>query len=133
MNIRKYTDKDYEMICSWWKFHGEPIPPEELISQFTYILEAPIDKPWLCLSLITFNTPWVAWSAGLVSNPDIRAHGRKEAVKLLWDHVADLAKKMGYKNLLCIAPCESLEKRYAELGFVATKRNQTFMVKSLGE
>jgi hypothetical protein len=40
---------------------------------------------------------------------------------------------MGYKNLLCIAPRESLEKRYMELGFVPTTRNQTFMVKELNK
>lgn len=133
MNIRQYTDSDYSEVCNWWQYHGEPVPPKELISEHTYILEEPHGKPWLCLSLITFNTPWIAWSAGLVSNPDLNCYGRKEAVRDLWDYVANVAKSMGYKNLLCIAPCEALEKRYEQLGFVPTKKNQTFMVRALGE
>lgn len=132
MNIRLFMNKDYEEVCRWWHQHGEPVPPRSLISDYTYILENKDGTPWVCLSLIAFNTPHIAWSAGLVSNPDIPKEGRKAAVKMLWDHVAEQARKMGYNNLLCIAPNKALEKRYQELGFEVTKTNQTFLVKSLG-
>ena len=131
--IRKYTKEDYKTICNWWESHNEPIPPMSLVSEHTYILENSEGTPWICLSLIAFNTPWIAWSAGLVSNPSVDKAGRKEAVKELWDYIANVAKDMGYTNLLCIAPNEALEKRYEELGFVVTKRNQTFMIKRIGE
>ncbi len=129
--IRPYTERDYPIVCDWWEFHGEPIPPKELIPTSTYILEKD-GLPWVCLSLVMFNTPWIAWSCGLVSNPHISSEGRQDAVRDLWDHVAQIARLMGYKNLLCIAPNEQLEKRYEELGFKVTKKNQTFMVKELG-
>jgi hypothetical protein len=83
-NIRKYnSETDYEMICIWWGIHDEPIPPPELMTEYTYILENKEGIPWVSLSLMTFNTKWIAWSYGLVSNPDIAPEGRKEAVKQL--------------------------------------------------
>jgi len=132
MKIRLFTADDYNEVCSWWMSHNEPVPPKELISDYTYILETADGVPWICLSLITFNVPWIAWSAGLVSNPKVGSPGRKAAVKTLWDYVADMAKSMGYQNLLCVAPNEKLEARYKDLGFKVTKQNQTFLVKELG-
>ena len=132
MKIRAFRNDDYKDVCRWWVAAGEPIPPRELIPALTYILETEDGVPWVCLSLITFNTLFISWSCGLVSNPEVPKKGRKEAVRQLWDHVAMIAKSAGYKNLLCIAPSEKLEKRYQELGFVPTKRNQTFMVRELG-
>lgn len=129
--IRLFKDSDYKEICQWWQAAGEPVPPRNLIAPKTYILENSVGIPWICLSLIEFSTPHIAWSAGLVSNPSLTKEGRKAAVKELWDYVAATAKELGYANLLCIAPNERLEKRYAELGFIPTYRNQTFMVKPL--
>lgn len=132
LSIRFYRDSDYEEVARWWSEHKEPVPPKDLIPQTTWIKETEDGRPWVCLSLITFNTPHIAWSAGAVSNPDVDRHGRKEAVQKLWEHVAEFTKRMGYKNLLCIAPNKKLEDRYKDLGFVPTKYNQTFMVKELG-
>lgn len=133
MVVRLFKNEDYDEVSGWWKAHNEPVPPRELIPESTYIVETSDGRPWVCLSLIEFNTPWIAWSAGLVSNPEVDYHGRKEAVKELWDTVANVAKAKGYKNLLCIAPNKKLENRYKDLGFEVTKINQTFMVKELGE
>lgn len=123
--------RDYNEVCRWWAEAGEPRPPLEIIPRTTFILENNVSAPWICLSLIQFNVSQVAWSAGLVSNPDLPREGRKEAVKQLWDFVAGYAKNLGYKSLMCVAPRESLEKRYKEMGFMPTYRNQTFMVREL--
>ena len=132
LKIRKFKEGDYELVCGWWKHRGEPIPPLELVSRNTYILENEAGTPWVCLTLIGFSTPWIAWSAGLVSNPELPKEGRKEAVKALWDFVADAASDLGYQNLLCMAPNEKLEARYKDLGFTVTKKNMTLLVRELG-
>lgn len=128
--IRKYTINDYIMLCDWWSLSKEPMPPIDLLPEETWILENKDGIPWVCLSLMTFPVPCMAWSMGLVSNPELK-EGRKEAVQELWDFIADKAKYLGYKNLFCIAPNEALENRYKEIGFMPTLKNVTLMIKSL--
>lgn len=131
MKIRNFTEKDLSLICSWWNAAGEPIPEQlEYFPPDTYILENEHGVPWVCLSLVPLHKPVVAWSMGLVSNPDLKEH-RREAVKELWSFVANEAKRRGYKSLFCVAPNEFLEKRYQELGFISFKKNTTLMFKEI--
>lgn len=129
--IRLFKEEDFPMICEWWNEHREPAPTRDLIPEYTYVLEKN-EVPILCLSLITTSSSY-AISAGLISNPKTSRIERDGLVKELWDYVAGVAKWLGYKNLTCLAPNESLEKHYARMGFVTTRKNMAFMVRNLGE
>ncbi len=130
IRIRNYKDEEFKTIDSWWRSAGElgPIPgmlPEET----TFVLEFE-GEPTLCISLYTTNSKEVSYAENLIGNPKMKSVRKALAPQLL-DHVFKVAKSLGYRRVICLAPNEQLARRYTEYGFNKTMSGLTGLSKEL--
>lgn len=131
ITIRKYRKSDWHMIDGWWKESGEigPIPsmyPEE--SSFV----AEIDGvPCLAVALYLTNTPALCYAENFIGKPGSQGSARKHAAMLLSDHIAKVAKALGYERIMAMSDKEVLANRYFELGFDPTLSGVTTLVRRL--
>ena len=132
-NIRKYQSSDYDMICSWWKANKMPYPAKDFLPSTTYVLCNEAGLPWVSVALIVTNTSYIAWLELLIANPELTKEGRKQACAALLTHMIHVAKDLGYKNLLCLAPNKPLERYYNDLGFKTELPNSSMLVMQLNK
>lgn len=128
--VRPYEADDYLMIASWWREHQEIGPTEAMLPvESTFIVEQN-KMPVLCATLYLTNTKEFCIVDNLVANPNVKEK-RKHAVEVMDEHLVMVAKKLGYKKLLCMTEKPVLKKRYMEFGFMPTLENLTALIKEI--
>lgn len=128
--IRQYKDSDYSMIKEWWTSQNEVAPTEDMIPKSSFVLEVD-SEPVVSLSLFLTNVPGMCFFENFVGNPLKKGEIRKECGKAIMCHVADVAKKMGYKRIVCYSHKEKVKKRYEDMGMIRTVNNLSSFVKEL--
>lgn len=133
MNIRPYSEKDYNMICAWWDNHNEIGPlPGMMPVPGSFICEIN-DEPIVALSVYLTSSN-LAYIEGYISNPSAIKEVRNKCGEKLWSHSFDWAKEHGVKYLMTYSNKNSLVKRYEMLGMTASSLNNlTALYKTLGE
>jgi hypothetical protein len=125
ITIRPYKETDFQTIQKW-----SPRIWKSLFPDTTYIAE--IDGvPSVCLCLYLMNSPDACMVENLFSDPTQKGPARKEAVNLLFKHLEEVAKSLGYKTLVLFSYEDKLKLRYEEIGYVRTVDNVTTYAKSL--
>lgn len=84
----------------------------------------------VCLSLITTNVD-KAYLEYAIGNPEAKGPARKEAFKHLVQYVEDVARGLGYRYLLCLAPNDFLGAYYMSHGYQVNMPDLTLMLKEL--
>lgn len=119
LDIRHYTDSDYETVASWFLSRGEQAPKRNQLPAESTFLCCLSGLPILSVSLILTNID-TAWIEFFIGNPDNPGHVRRTGTKLLLDFLKTFAQESGYSQLFCMSPNENLRKYYKELGFTET-------------
>jgi hypothetical protein len=129
--IRNYEDCDFQMIKSWWDAADVQAPNRALMpKETTFILELD-GKPVMTLALFITNSFGMAYIENFVAAPDFKSSVRKKASKVLFDHILNFAKKLGYHRVCMFAYNDKLANRYTELGMNKTLNNVTTFAKEL--
>jgi len=131
MQLRNFKANDYEELVRWSNAASiPPPPPGTFLEASTYLIEGPNG---LVATLTWYPQPTLEFAIleGLLSNPDVPKRLRRQAVNRLAAHVEKVAKSCGYKRLLCLAPNESLARRYEQLGYTVTLGGVFTLVKTL--
>jgi hypothetical protein len=130
VNIRQYSDKDFEMISDWWKQANEVGPAKDMLSaQTTFIMEIN-NVPAYSLSLYLTNCKGLAIFENFAGNPQLKGE-RKKFAPVLVNYLEDLAKSLGYKKIMCLSMNDKLVTRYTSLGYNKTVGGLTALVKEL--
>lgn len=119
--IRNFNSADFSLLSSWWeKRQKEHAPTLDMMPEGTsYIIEYN-NVPIASMCWISTNCKAVAYCANFISNPEIEKKVRKEAVKLLFDHISKEARDRGYQNLLAFSHTSKVGDRFSELGMRPT-------------
>jgi hypothetical protein len=111
------------MISSWWTSQNEPALSKEFYGpESSFILEIK-GQPALHLSLLVTNCKGAAYLENFVGNPELKGDSRKKGSKFLIDCLCDVAKQLGYKNIIGFAYKDKTKKYYPTLGFKNTLEN----------
>lgn len=124
-SIRQYNSTDYKEIASWLDF---PIN-EQTLNNSTFILE--IDNvPAYCLTVYFTNSKELALIENFAGNPKLKEE-RKPYSQVLWVYLEDLAKELGYKQIICLAKEKKLSEKYESFGYSRIMNNVDVMGKVL--
>lgn len=120
ITIRPYESKDWPMVLSWWEMQKEFAPLETMMpidSSFVAELDG---NPALAVCLYLTNTPEVCYVENFVGNPEFKGPVRKEATKILLDHISSFAHFLGFKRMMCMTEKTILKTHYESIGFTRT-------------
>lgn len=132
LTIRSYNEsQDFSMLESWWLHNNTKIWKTALPKESTFIAEYN-NKPIASICIYLMNSPDAAMVENLIGNPDpeLKEH-RKEAVDLLFKHVEEVAKSLGYTTLVLFSYEDKLKDRYSNLGYTKTLENVTTFSKKI--
>lgn len=122
INIRKYSNSDFQMIYSWWTDQKEHPPIDGMmIEDGTFILELN-NIPALSLTVFKTQSREMAYLEGFIKNPQFKQSLHSYS-KILWNHAFLYAKNEGYKRVICLCAVDKLENKYIDLGMTKTAKN----------
>lgn len=131
---RLLKEEDYDQLVEWWKWHRFPVPERELLpNNGCSGVMVSLDGINCCAGFIYLtNSPIVAWSEYIVSNPKIKdKEKREESLLFLIETISLLAKKSGCRLLFTTLNHESLKEKYIKSGFQIASKNTVEMIKAL--
>jgi len=133
MKYRLFDAKeDHKNISEWWRARKgwQPIPVTMLsdLGIIAYDDEHDYCAVWLYPTGPGKELAWMEW---LVSNPKAPVKERREALGLVIDHAAKIAKELGITKIFTSIKHEKLEKLYQEKGFKITDTGVTHLIKEV--
>lgn len=132
MNIKDYTEENFEEINNWWKFNNLNGFTKDFIPSTSFIIENENDCiNYAFISLILTNIKEYCYLENLIGNPNIEKSIRREYVQQLIKYAEYYAKSLGYKKLMCMSNTEKLKNYYQSLGYLPTIDNVSCFIKEL--
>lgn len=125
MEIKKFEESDYPLLCSWWFEHGWNPIPLELLPKMGYIVDD------ICAGFIYLNDSKFCHLEWIISDPRSSKKERDETLNVLIDHLCSVAKDLGYTTVFSATKHESLVNRYKNKGFIVTDNNMTHLIKRI--
>lgn len=129
VKILPYFATDWPKIEAWWKASGETAPLATMMPLESSFVAYVDGTPALAVALYLTNTPQIAYVENFIGNPECKGAERREAAKVLSDHIAAFAKQRGFASLMCMTEKQPLKQRYMELGFQPTLGGLTAFVR----
>lgn len=128
MNIRNYTNTDFETISSWFKELNEIAPQkEQLPEESSFIIE--VDNKAAALVSIFLTNVNICYMENLIANPGI--NNKKDVVQYLMNHAFSYAKSKGYKYSVGFTQHEKLAQRHINIGWDHKVNNVIIVCKEL--
>ena len=125
MNIRRFNDSDYEMVCSWWKQHEWPSIPLDFLPKVGIIIDD-------CAAGFLYSTDSkICWLEFIVVDPRSDKAKRRAALDTLISSASEIAKEMGHSVIFTSASHEGLISRYINDGFQITDKTMTNLMRIL--
>lgn len=116
-SVRNFKQVDFEMLQNWWKTQDEFPPTREMLPEETTFICEHNDLPLVSITLYLTNSKEFCMLDNFVGNPELRGDLRKEASALIISHAEQLAKKLGYKSIMCLALKDKLGEYYQSFGY----------------
>lgn len=130
ITVRPYRADDWPQVSSWWHASGQPVPAQETMPPESSFIAEIEHEPALAVALYLTNTPAFAFVENFAGNPRLCGSDRREAGKVLADHISNFAKERGFKRLMGTTTHGPLVDRYLALGFQASLTGVTIVVRS---
>ena len=131
-NIRKFESiQDTHEVLSWYEHYDIPCEWINTMPENTsYLLE--IDgKPGIAACLLLTKCQKLAFIENAIGNPELEGPKRAEGLQVLFKHLEDEAKNMGYKVVLILAEENKLKSKYINMGYAEAMHNVTVLSKLL--
>lgn len=120
--MRKFEDKDYPVVCEWWKGYDWPEIPYTMLPINGLIIDN------TCAGFLYQTDSDLAWIEFIVGNPTIDKNKRAEGLEQLIGGLKDKAKELGFKTVFTATRHERLVDRFKEKGFHISDKNMTHMI-----
>lgn len=106
-----YCEQDYEILKKWFCDHNWAIPPKDQIPSTSFLIyNGP--QPIGFSSFYKTNSS-IAVMGNTITDKKIPKDLRHKALKIIYDHVIDVMKEMGFKTLYYSTDRESLPVVYS--------------------
>ena len=133
MNIRRLTDKDWDILVSWWSNWPKwQAPVKDFLPENGKggLIVEKDNKPIVAgfIYLTNSKTALLEW---IVSNPKYREADRKQAIELLITGAENLVKSLEYKYLFAVMQHKGLIKTHEKLGWNKDKKPSYELTKVL--
>lgn len=118
-SVRLMQEGDYELMSPWfvfWKFAQPPkdcLPENGLGGLMVCKCEIPVVGGY-----IYFTNSKICWVEWICRNNEYREKDAKEAILILLDELANIAKSKGFKVIFTSVKHPSLINHYKEAGWV---------------
>lgn len=119
MNLREYTPEDHPMLTAWWKAHGFPQLPAQILPRMGYLVEhdgAPVVAGWLYMD----NSVGVSMLEWVTTNPEAPVKVIPTAIRVLCDFMWERANAMDYGVMLTTCRQPALARVFEKNGFQRT-------------
>lgn len=127
--IKKFENKDYELLKSWWGSYKEQAPELKMMPETSYVMYFN-SQPILSVSIFLTNGP-IAWIDNYIGNPSLKGSIRKECGIVLLKHLEEVSKDNLKDRMFCMSINEKTSERYIELGFTKTASNISTFIKEI--
>jgi hypothetical protein len=130
-NIRLYKESDKEEIERWLKYHNAIIDIDNCFpknSTFVCEIDGKLALVGTMHLTICKNYSFIENAYG---NPDLKGPERKLAMKEFMIASENLAKDLGYKNLVFWTDEPKLINKYKDLGYKEFRKNVSLFMKTL--
>ena len=133
MNIRRLTDKDWDILVSWWSNWPKwQAPVKDFLPENGKggLIVEKDNKPIVAgfIYLTNSKTALLEW---IVSNPKYREADRKQAIELLITGAENLVKSLEYKYLFAVMQHKGLIETHEKLGWNKDKKPSYELTKVL--
>lgn len=118
MIIRRFNNKDYPEILSWWNARKEVPPTLSMLDNDTTFVIERNDELLACMTIILTNIKDYCYLENVSSNPI--QHNRKEAILHLNEFIYNVAKNLGYNNIIVFSHIRKVDEIYKNLGYINT-------------
>lgn len=121
MDVKRFTEADYQMLVKWWEHHKHPVLPYKMLSPAGLIGLNDSGEP-ACASFIYFvancDIAQIAWTT---TNPEVSVRDRYLAVNDCVKGLIALAKHNNRTNIMCFSDSHGLNKIFMKNGLKELK------------
>lgn len=108
---------DLSSLNLWWEKRNHPVVPASMLSDYGVLVSKDnVDLAAMFLYPVV-STNWCMVRFP-ISNPDVEASVRDEALDLVFDSVFLIAKDLGYEKVFCTTDHKNLSKRLLKFNFI---------------
>jgi hypothetical protein len=132
LNIEPLQEGDYEnILCQWWKdWRWTPPSKDFLPENGTGGFMVSDNGVPVCAGFMYRTNSKAVWCDWIVSNFEYKnKQGRKEAIELLINTIADLAQELDNSFVYALIKNQPLINSYKKAGFVEGSSYTTEMIK----
>ena len=127
---RLYTPQDYQTIASWLEARGWPAPPDAASLPTCGIVVEGKEKP-LAAGFLYYTNSDIAWVGWPCSDPSSAKLERDQALDIMLEGLAKMAKVSGYKKIWTTTGHAALSARFDRLEWNKGDENITNFIKVL--
>lgn len=118
--IQPITLDLYEVLVSWWKSYGWPIPEKNILPQRGYVSFIG-DRPIGAGFFYKDETADFGLMDFIVCNPDSTSEERAQAIAEVEGHIREAAKSLGVSAVLTISYTTKLTEKLEVAGYSRLK------------
>ena len=124
LTFRSLTEKDYEILCDWWKWWKfNPLAKEALPENGTGGFMVEYGNTNVCAGFIYKTNSNICLIEWVISNYNVKDKiVRKEAIKLLINALTSEGRRLGFKVAFTWLINENLKTKMEDCGFVKTSQ-----------
>jgi len=119
MNIHQIDlNKEYDVLCDWWKKRDFDILPKEMLTDFGYMVD---DTAAVWLFPIVSSK--LCWFGFFVTNPEKSGEERDKALDFLVIQCESIARKMGYEVMMTVSAHPEIRRRLEKHKYILGQDN----------
>lgn len=131
IKIKMFEEKDYPMVCEWWRRHEWPLIPLKALSEFGMIAHE--DGVMLCAAWLYLMTRYWGLIEWVIVNPDAPRKARQLGLKLLLARLKEEAKVFHVEAIFSSLKSNGLIRLYEKAGFKVTDTGMSNLVLYFGD
>lgn len=125
MQIKRFEESDYSLLCSWWFEHGWNPIPLDLLPKVGYIVDD------ICAGFLYVNNSGLCHLEWIISDPRSDKTARDKALTVLIDTLCSTAKEFNLSAIFTTSSNKILIERLKTHGFNQTDVGVTHLIKRI--
>ncbi len=122
LNVRKITEKDYDLLVEWWEQWGwDPVPQDMLPANGDNGLMIEKNGKPIIAGFIYFGYDSIAWFDYIIADKKAEKITRAKALIHLIDVVEDFVRKSGRKYIITVSDNKSLISTFKKKNWYVDK------------
>lgn len=116
-------DKDYIMLCYWWRSYGWPEMPIDHLPENGFICE--VDNKPIASGFVYKTDSKICWFEWVLADKQSDRETRAKAIAILIESVQNWTKEQGFKTIFTSVEHSGLIDKLKKQGFVSSDEKMT--------